>query len=68
MQTAAGERARPDYGVDGYPFLVGLLAASAAAGGAALWDASRGSAAAAILGALALLTALPGVLGARYVL
>jgi arsenite methyltransferase len=60
---------RPDYGVDGYPYLLGLLAASAALGaGSALAAALGRPTAAALLAAAAVVPAAPAALGLRYVL
>ncbi|HEY6744378.1 MAG TPA: class I SAM-dependent methyltransferase [Mycobacteriales bacterium] len=55
---------RPRYGVDGWPYLAGLAAATAALGSAALAAPRLRKAA----GAAALVPGVPAVLGLRYVL
>jgi arsenite methyltransferase len=61
-------RTRPDYGVDGYPYLIGLSAAALVFGlSSGLLAASAHPALATALALLALLPAAPAVLGLRYV-
>lgn len=61
--------ARPDYGVDGWIYVVGLLGAGAALGVAAVILAIVGAPAVAVVGCLAAarVALVPGVLGLRYV-
>ena len=69
MNEPRAGQTRPDYGIDGYPYLVGLSAAALVCWVASGLLGAYGRPAFAIaLALVALLPAAPAVLGLRYVL